>query len=962
MTRFLPIVLMVMAALGAGLVLVPSAWELASMKLRDKEFAAAERAFEDKFLAGNRSREVVLPLSELYVRNGRVDKAISVLTKFTQVHQNDRDVVERLAELLKEAQDTPRAIATLERLAKDKPDPAALRELDRQYDIAQDMQGRIRTLTRLVRKGSATVKESYTLTALLASTGQPKEALTIAYNAIESNLATAPHELVQTFAALALDNRRPDLIADTVQPWGARQAAAAPLNAVSSALIDKGAPKSAIAMVRASMAFKNNAPDAVVLLARLEADHGDKAVALDLLETLRRAHRLPPTQDSTFVVLALGQKRTDSALAHIWERGYANFDDATLLYAIAQGALERKTNWLKELDKAIDAGARPLPAARIALALGDPLRAASLAKAAEMLGPSVTLAQLYAELGDLPSAARVFDAVVTDASAVTTQELAQATAAAIALKRPEMALALAERLVVQDKGTEATIQRTRALTLNGRATEALDILAALKSTTDLAELAEIEALSAAKRFAELRAKLIAKLSDAALTQERRTNVIFMLNDLKIALGPAAVKLADGLIADLDDKAIDGPSREARLTLLAKIAPVKALPYFKAAALADPDKQGYAYTKLLKDLKRGPELKSFLLIAARTAKAQKVRDDFLFELIKRDGGREALPLLAERANSNGAQWFFAYDEALARHGTKAERLAALQAFADRPATPRQMRSQIAFQILELGDKARAEVLFRALAENSAPNAPEVRQLAFLWGPRPNADARAWLKSRAANAPPQDRAAWAALLLNAGDAKSAESLLTDATDARSVATRAGIYAETRNKDALRTLVKSALSAADGDTARALAEAADALSLSPEASRAYERAGMLGRAGRAAFFAGDLARALSLLETAKPSAETAFYRAETLTALRRPREAATHYRAALAALDQAPEARKMRIVALARLKDHAAAERELAAQANELNDADDARDAYTGALLDQGDTQRAARQLGL
>lgn len=962
MTRFLPILLMVIAALGAGIVLVPSAWELASMKLRDREFAAAERAFEDKFMSGDRTREVLLPLTELYVRNGRVDKAISVLTKYIDAHPKDRDVMERLAELLKEAQETPRAIAALERLAKDKPDPAALRELDRQYDIAQDAKGRIGALTRLARSGAATDKESFALTALLAATGQPKEALTAAFNAIRANPERAPHELVQTFAALAMDNRRPDLIASVVLPWGARQSAPAALNAVASALIDKGVPKSAIALVRGSEAFAKRTPGAIVLVARLEADHGDKRAAFALLDDLRRARRLPQQQDAAFVSLALGQKQTDLALAHIWERGVAAFDDATLLYAIAQAAVERKTNWLLELEKSLDDRARPLIAARIALALGAPDRARALAQAAEAQGPTVALAQLFAELMDLQSAARVFDAVVPDATSVSQQDLAQATAAAIALKRGPMALALADRLVAQDKNAESAIQRARALTLNGRATQALEILSAIKSTSGLAELAQIEALTALKRFADLRTLLIAKLTGAAVSPERRTNIIFMLNDLKIALGPDAAKLTDGLIADLGDKTVGGPPREARMTLLAKIAPVKALPFLKAEAEADPDKQGYAYAKLLKDLKRASDLKDYLLLAARSAKTQKVRDDFLFELIKQGGGREALPLLAGRARTEGAKWFFAYDEALAKYGTKPERLDALSAFADQPATPRALRSQIAFQILELGDKPRAESLFRALAEDAGPNAPEVRQLAFLWGPRPNADAKAWLRSRAVKAPAADRPAWAQLLINAGDARTAETILIGAPDAQSVAALAGIYAETKNANALRTLIESALPAANTNAAKALAEAADALSLSLEASRAYERAGLPGQAGRAAFFAGDMVRALTLLERAKPAGENSFYRAETLTALRRGREAAVHYRAALATLGASPDARKMRVVALARLKDHKGAELELAAQADDPSDAGDARDAYTSTLLDQGDTQRAAKQLGL
>jgi thioredoxin-like negative regulator of GroEL len=962
MTRYLPIILMVLAALGAGIAIVPGAWELAFMKLRDKDFASAEKTFEDKFMAGDRSREVLLPLSELYVRDGRVDKAISVLTQYANAHPNDRDVTSRLAVLLQEAQQTARAIAALEKLSERQATAKDLRELDRLHDIEQNTDGRIRALTRLAKMGVATAPESLTLTNLLAASGKRTEAMTAAYNAIVRGGAKTPHELVQVFAALAIDAGRLDLIATAVFPWAKAQSAPAPLGAVASALVDKKTYADAIAMVEASAAFAKREPGTVVLAAQLETTYGAKEKAWALYDGLKSAARLPAAQDGDYVALALALSKTDAALAHISAKGVGGFSDALLLYAIGDAAKGGKTAWLSEFQKSLSSDTtRPLPAARVALALGEADKAADLARKAEAKGSTITLAQLYADLSDLESAARVFDTAASDIGAIASQDIPQATAVAIALKRGPESLSLADRFVAQDKGVEAVIQRTRALTLNGRATEALETLTALNAGTELAEVAEIEALAAAKRFAELRSQLVARLSNGALSAAQRTNLIFLLNDLKIAIGTEAKGLADGLVAELADKAVTGAPRDARLALLAKIAPARALPFLKSAAESDPGKAGYVFTKLLKDMGRTAELKSYLLFAARTATDAKIRDDYLYELLKQGAGREAVPLLAERARTDGAKWFFAYDEALAKFGTRAERLSALQAFAAQPGTTRELRAQIAYQLLNLGDKARAETMFRELAADSGPRSPEVRQLAFLWGPRPSADARAWLKARAENAPASDRAEWASLLVNAGDLKSAETALQNSTAPEAIAALAGIYAEMRDTTRLRTLIKSALPGADAPLATALAQSADSLSLSAEASIAYERAGKLGAAGRAAFFAGDYGRAIALLSKAEQSAETSFYWGEALTASNRRKDAAVHFRAALARLGHEGESRRMRVVALARLKDHAAAERELAAGSHELDDTDSIRSAYTGALLDQGDTRRAAAQLG-
>lgn len=961
MTRYLPVVLMVLASLGAGAMIVPSAWEMAFMKIRDKDFAAAERAFEDKYLAGDRSREVLWPLSDLYVRSGRIEKAIEVLTKYKEAHPGDRDVTARLAELLTEAQQPLRALPALEELTSKNPTPKALRELDRQYDIAENVDGRIGALVRLAKMGAATSKESLVLTNLYAAKGEKTKALTAAYNAVNVHGRNTPHELLQVFSALAIDAGRKDLIEAVVVPWAKAQSNPVSLGAVASALVDKESLDSASHIVRQSAAFAQADARAYVLAADIDSARGRKKQAYVLLAALKAAGRLPPEQDGRYVSLALDQNEVDAGLSHISARGVDAFQDALMLYAVGHAAQSAKNEWLKSLDAALAVnGARALVAARVALALGDPSRASQLAGKAETAGKSVALAQVYADLGDLTAAERVFLASAPDASGVAVEDLTQAVAVSIALKRGEIALQLADRLAAVDKSGEAAAQRARALTLNGRADEALEILAKLDTKSELVAIAEIEALSAAGRFAELRGKLIAKLLQPATGPVRRTNLIFLLNDLKMALGAGAAELIPGLKADLDDKSVAGAAREARLSLLAKIAPTAALPYLKTAAESDPGVAGYAYVKTLKDLGRKADLNSFLLLAAKSAKTAKVRDDFLYELIAQGGGREILPLLAERTKSDGAKWFYAYDLQLAKSGTRQERLEALQAFAALPSTTPEMRRQIAFQMLNLGDKPHAEAVFRALSAKAGPGSDDVRQLAFLWGPRPPEEALSWLKTRAESAPEGERAAWAALLTNAGGARSAESVLTGSRDPASMTALASVYAETKNLQALRTLIEAAQESADRKTLIAMAEAASAAGLNNHAANAFERAGSFAEAGRAAHFAGDPARAVKLFARAKTSPETAFYWGEALVAMNRANDAQPHYREALAGLGHGAEPAKMRVVALARLKDHVRAERELKEMAADPYEQADARSAYADALLDQGDTRRAAAQL--
>jgi uncharacterized protein HemY len=971
MRAFWPLALVVVCVV-AGAALAPGSWEMAFMKLRDRDFAAAERALEEKYLNGSRQREVLIPLSELYVRNGRIDKAIAVLRKYSTSAPGEKDVAERLAALLKEAQQMPQAAAQLERLAKDRPTAASLRELDRLYDIEDNVPARIAVLTRLVRLPEATPQEFFALTNLLAATDRKVNALTVAYNALKRWPSDCPLAMAQTFAALAIDTGRTDVIDAALAPWAARQTAAIPLNAVAATLIDKGAADKAAALVAGSAAARMEDPATVVLLARLMADRGERKNALARLDALDARGKLPNDAVPLYASVALSLNLPDPALRMIRNRGTAAFDDAVLLYAIAQtpaGARD-KLAWLDQ-DLAA-AAARPLPQARVALALGDRDRAAQLAagaRAALTPATAMSVAQLYADLGDIPSARAIFEAAAIDPASLPVFELGQAALVAIAVKDPGRALALTSRLIAAVKSADAKIAHARALALNARFDEAVSLLDEASSDAPETEIAKIEIYKAAGRTAELRDMLLQLLLRAELTEPRRTNYLFALNDLRGDLGVAASPLAAGLARELGDGAFKGPAQEARLSLLARIAPDQAIPFLKAAAEIDLARAGYSYAEALKSLKMTAELRRFLAHAAQTAKDPKLRDGYLYEFVKW-GGAEALPLLAARAQGDGETWFYAYDAALKQHATSTARREALTRLAQNERLKPELRKQIAFQVLELGDTAAAERLFRALAQDAAPGSDVVRQLSYVWGPRPKPDAMAWLKARMTASPSIQQPEWAALVLNGGDAAAAIDALKGRNDLPAVLVLADAYVETKNAAALKGLIAQALvQGASARTADRLARAAEALSLNGVASRAYEAAAMADpkawlAAGRSAFFAGDFSRAQTLLErsaAAKPQAQTWFYLGEALWAQRRRAEAAASYEKALASFGPAADERKLKLVALARLKRHRDAETELAAAA-QSGDALDAQSAYAGALLDQGDTGRAAGVLGM
>jgi len=87
------------------------------------------------------------------------------------------------------------------------------------------------------------------------------------------------------------------------------------------------------------------------------------------------------------------------------------------------------------------------------------------------------------------------------------------------------------------------------------------------------------------------------------------------------------------------------------------------------------------------------------------------------------------------------------------------------------TPEQLR-RIAFAMLEkLNDPDRAAHVFQRLAANEGPYGENVKMLLYVWGPRPDEGAIAWVKERALTAPHEEHEAWVRNLATIAGARTA-----------------------------------------------------------------------------------------------------------------------------------------------------------------------------------------------
>jgi cellulose synthase operon protein C len=190
---------------------------------------------------------------------------------------------------------------------------------------------------------------------------------------------------------------------------------------------------------------------------------------------------------------------------------------------------------------------------------------------------------------------------------------------------------------------------------------------------------------------------------------------------------------------------------------------------------------------------------------------------------------------------------------------------------RPGLPVELRRQLAFRLLEAGDKPVAERVFRGLAATAAPESPDVRQLLFLWGPRPSAEQLAWIEARAIAAGGAEQAAWMRILTDRG------------APARAIV----VYRAGAKRDALEATIEAYLAALEMQDDRGAMVAA----VREELPRA-QSAGVWRRLARMAARGGDTAlerQAIERLVAAGEGGAEAQRRLGVLAHLRRDQDTA-------------------------------------------------------------------------
>ena len=758
----LPMLALLALAIGLTLTLVPHGREMALLRLAAGDSRGAVAALEQMVAAGDRSPATLSALARALARTGDVAAAAQVLERLAEERPGDQAVLEALAGLQRDAGRTAGLIGTLQSLQAIAPKVDWQRELADLLGKAGRSDDRRQALRELVRNFPAQPVDYVNLARAELEAGDPAAGALVLQQLAARTPSAADASVVALHISMLLAAGQPEQAVQRGGEWLAGRSdlgVVAPI--IGGVLSVGGRPDLAIRLLQ-PYAAPGADPDLIAALAQAETDAGQPE------QGLRRLEQLGTT------LQAMGSGKT--ALLRLRLALALQEADRAMTAAEIVGLQQVPPDLLASLSRAFLTGERT-----------DALRhILGLVGSSFLQTETVLAAQIFLAIGDAAAARQWSDRAAQVVLTRPEQAVALATVE-LRLGRTDRALKVLELAVANPAlPASALADVARLYVRSGHAEEAAAAFDALRRQrpSQAAEVAWALAATAAGRGSEVSAWFAAHAGQD-LSPDTLQDLVYLATDAGEA--SLAMKAAERLVALRPGGAES--LLLARTLLNAKQArraldQLRVLPAgtsvpddLREAVLLAAWRQGADVADELRVIWRGH------LAAATTASQREAAVAILLEL--RSYG-DVVPVLRQLAEQDPVHWIAVFSEAATAAGQRSELPAFWAEAAMRPGLPAEFRRQLAFRVLQAGDKQRAEHVFRVLAQSAPPQAPDVQMLLFVWGPRPATEQLAWIEARARRAPAAEKAAWMTILVDHGAAARAiaiyrSSSSTDASDA-------------------------------------------------------------------------------------------------------------------------------------------------------------------------------------
>ncbi len=214
--------LVVLLGLAGGYLAYPRPLELALMHYKNQQFSIARTAYENLLNEGDISANVVLPLSDLYLIHGEMDKAVALMEIFVRYYPDNMQARLRLSRFYQQTQRPHDYIASLEKRLEMQPSEEVLRTLSQLYNTEGRYLRQIEVLRRIIREYEAAPRDYADLAYLLSAEGEMVEASDILQKLAQDHPAAFDMKAREFLVSLFLDLGQYEKAITYLQDYGYR--------------------------------------------------------------------------------------------------------------------------------------------------------------------------------------------------------------------------------------------------------------------------------------------------------------------------------------------------------------------------------------------------------------------------------------------------------------------------------------------------------------------------------------------------------------------------------------------------------------------------------------------------------------------------------------------------------------------------------------------------------------------
>ncbi|MBT7408269.1 MAG: tetratricopeptide repeat protein, partial [Methylococcales bacterium] len=340
----------------SSIMLIPTDNEIALLQFKDKKFDDAKTMYETRIESGDLSVSVVMPLSQLYLQYGDVNKAVELMERFIKSHPKNIDALLRLGKLYQYAQRPYDHLRVLETVVELQPTEERLMDLSKIYNFIGRYKKQIETLRSIIEQYPNNEKAYLDLANLQASQGLIEDAIKTQDLYIKKHPGRVTVDTVMLSLSLKLNDGQFKIAEKLANDWLKSNK-----NDYKAALKfgglfqSKRKPKITLDMIKPFEEIAKGKADYLSMITELEVELGQSKTALSRLMALYKNNELPKELWGKFIELTFSAGNTKLAMKVAKQTDISSLPDWLVVNMIESAIFSRNIEFMEWIHIQLEA-------------------------------------------------------------------------------------------------------------------------------------------------------------------------------------------------------------------------------------------------------------------------------------------------------------------------------------------------------------------------------------------------------------------------------------------------------------------------------------------------------------------------------------------------------------------------------------------------------------------------------